>query len=252
MKGGRSDMPGGEKMRDERVAALFRQLPDARVRDELFEAFQPLAIHLAQRYARRGLEREDLTQVAFVGLINAIDRFDPNYGSRFISFAVPTITGEIKRHFRDASWGTGVPRRLKDVSGISRRVNEELTQRLGRPPTIDEIAEHSGLAPDDVVEAAALGSAYRPEALDAPVGDDDWSRSDALGEDDTRYALIEDLETLKRILATRSERDRQILHLRFYHELTQRQIADRVGVSQMHVSRILAACLEEMRLIMLA
>ena len=233
-----------------RAEELFRQLPDERSRKELVELFRPLAIHLAGRYARRGQDSEDLNQVAMMGLLNAIDRFDPDFGSRFISFAVPTITGEIKRHFRDSGWGTGVPRRLKDASVITRQANEQLTQRLGRSPTIDEIAAETGLPGDDVAEAAALGSAYRPEALDAPAGQQDVARIDQMGSADDRFDLFIDLHALESVLEGRSERDKQLLHMRFYEELTQRQIAERMGISQMHVSRLLAACLDEIRLLM--
>ena len=243
---GAEDRPRNERRAEE----LFRQLPDERSRDELVELFRPLAIHLAGRYARRGQDTEDLIQVAMLGLLNAIDRFDPDFGSRFISFAVPTITGEIKRHFRDSGWGTGVPRRLKDASVITRQANEQLTQRLGRSPTIDEIAEETGLPADDVAEAAALGSAYRPDALDAPTGLQEAARIDQLGNTDDRFELFLDLQALERVLEGRPDRDKQLLHMRFYEELTQRQIAERMGISQMHVSRLLAACLEEIRLLL--
>lgn len=232
---------------------LFERLPDPRAREELFEHYRPLAIHLAKRYFRRGIEQEDLLQVAFLGLVNAIDRFDPEYGSRFVSFAVPTITGELKRYFRDTGWATGVPRRLKDANVSTRRANEILTQRLGRSPTVDEVAELTGLAREDVADAAALGSAYRPEPLDAPhSAGDEWTPLQTIGDVDQRFDLIEDLDALRGIWEGLNERDRQILYLRFECELTQRQIADRIGISQMHVSRLLSACLEGMRSEMLA
>lgn len=243
--------PDSEQSPEEaQVEALFRRLPDPSARAELVEAFRPLALHLARRYVRRGQEAEDLTQVAMMGLLNAIDRFDPDFGSRFVSFAVPTITGEIKRYFRDSGWGTGVPRRLKDASVLARQANEELTQRLGRSPTVEEIAVHTGLSPDDVAEAATLGSAYRPEALDATGNNHESARIDLLGEEDERFELLADLDALEGILAGRSDRDKQILHMRFYQELTQRQIAERMGISQMHVSRLLTACLNELRELM--
>jgi RNA polymerase sigma-B factor len=246
----RDDLNEARMGADARAEDLFRRLPNEDARRELVELFRPLAVHLARRYARRGQDAEDLTQVALMGLLNAIDRFDPDFGSRFVSFAVPTITGEIKRYFRDSGWGTGVPRRLKDASVITRQVNEQLTQRLGRSPTIEEIAAETGLSPDDVAEAAALGSAYRPEALDAPTGKTDGTRIDELGTADDRFELLTDLHALEGILDGRPERDKKLLHMRFYEELTQRQIADRMGISQMHVSRLLAVCLDEMRLLM--
>lgn len=237
-------------MNDARAAHLFRLMPDDRARDELFHLFRPLAIHLANRYRHRGVEIEDLKQVAFLGLVNAIDRFDPGYGSRFVSFAVPTITGEIKRHFRDAGWATVVPRRLKEVTLLCRRADEELTQRLGRSPSVEEIAQETGLSPFEVTEAAALGSAYRPDALEAPVAGSDRTRLDDLGDVDERIDLFDDLDALRPLLESRSEREQRILHLRFYENLTQRQIAEEMSISQMHVSRILTSTLEKLRVMM--
>lgn len=237
-------------MNDEEAAALFRRMPDDDVRQELFEIYRPLALHLANRYAYRGVETEDLKQVAFLGLLNALDRFNPDYGSRFFSFAIPTITGEIKRHFRDAGWATAVPRRLKDITVMCRRADEELTQRLGRSPSVEEVAEETGLTPDEVTEAAALGSAYRPDALEAQVSGEGMTRLDSLGALDGRMELFDDLDALKPLLESRPERERRILHLRFYENLTQRQIADQMDISQMHVSRILSSTLEKLRVLL--
>lgn len=237
-------------MNDERAAHLFRRMPDEGARRELFHLYRPVALHLANRYSHRGIESEDLKQVAFLGLVNAIDRYDPQYGSRFISFAIPTITGEIKRHFRDAGWAAAVPRRLKDMTVLCRKADEELTQRLGRSPTVEEVAVETGLSPDEVTEAASLGSAYRPDALEAQLGVNGGTRLDTLGEEDGRMELVENLDTLKPLLDSRPERERRILHLRFYENLTQRQIAEELDISQMHVSRILSSCLEKLRLLM--
>lgn len=237
-------------MNDEKAIALFRRMPDEGARRELFEIYRPLALHLANRYAYRGVEVEDLKQVAFLGLLNAIDRYDPNYGSRFFSFAIPTITGEIKRHFRDAGWATAVPRRLKDVTVLCRRADEELTQRLGRSPSVEEVAKETGLSPDEVTEAAALGSAYRPDALEAQVCGEGMTRMDSLGDMDGRMELFDDLDALKPLLESRPERERRILHLRFYENLTQRQIAEHMNISQMHVSRILSTTLEKLRVLL--
>lgn len=234
-------------MQEEQVESLFRRLPEPAARENLFEHFRPLAVHFAKKYSNRGVDRDDLVQVACVGLLNAIDRFDPDYGTRFISFAAPTIAGELKRYFRDAGWGTGVPRRLKEVSVLSRRANEELTQRLGRSPTIDEVAEAIGASADEVTEAASLGSAYRPDALDAPMGDGEFSLLDSLGNEDRQLDHVVDIEALQPLLASRPARERHILHLRFYEELTQRQIAEVMDMSQMHVSRLLSASLEKLR-----
>lgn len=237
-------------MNDEQAEPLFRRLPDSEARQRLFELYRPLAVHLANRYCYRGVDQEDLAQVAFVGLLNAIDRFDPDYGSRFISFAAPTIAGELKRYFRDAGWGTAVPRRLKEVSVLSRRANEELTQRLGRSPTVEEVADEIGISAEEVTEAAALGSAYRPDALDAPMHEGGLSLIDSLGNDDGRLRLLIDLDVLQPLLESRPKREQEILRLRFYEEMTQRQIAEIMNISQMHVSRILSSSLEKLRVLM--
>lgn len=237
-------------MNDEKATPLFRRMPEPGARRELFHLYRPLALHLANRYTYRGVETEDLKQVAFLGLINAIDRYDPEYGSRFVSFAVPTITGEIKRYFRDAGWAAAVPRRLKDMTVMCRRADEELTQKLGRSPTVAEVAAETGLTADEVTEAASLGTAYRPDALEAPTHTEGMTRLDALGNVDGRMELFDDLDALKPLLQSRPERERRILHLRFYENLTQRQIAEKMDISQMHVSRILSATLEKLRVLM--
>lgn len=237
-------------MSDEETNAIFRRMPDEVARRDLFEIYRPLALHLANRYAYRGVEVEDLKQVAYLGLLNAIDRYDPDYGSRFFSFAIPTITGEIKRHFRDAGWATAVPRRLKDVTVLCRRADDELTQRLGHSPSVEEVARETGLSPDEVTEAASLGSAYRPDALEAQLSGEGMTRMDSLGDMDGRMELFDDLDALKPLLESRPERERRILHLRFYENLTQRQIAEEMNISQMHVSRILSSTLQKLRVLL--
>lgn len=230
--------------------ALFQRLPDPDARARLVESYRPLAIELAKRYAHRGQELEDLIQVACLGLVNAIDRFDPEMGHRFVSFAVPTITGELKRHFRDTAWSVGVPRRMKEVSVASRSANEQLSQRFGRSPTVEEIAEHIGSSVDEVTEVAALGSAYRAHSLE-DNHDNDWlPHIDLLGDVDPEIELFDELEALRPILRGRSRRERQILYLRFYRGMTQREIADEVGMSQMNVSRILSSSLEKLRVLL--
>lgn len=236
-------------MDDDGTASLFERLPDEEAREELVADYTPLARHLAHRYDHRGLDHEDLEQVAYIGLLNAIDRYDPEYGSRFVSFAVPTITGELKRHFRDSGWGTGVTRSLKDIRGRSRRASDLLSQKLGRAPRVDEIAEYLEIPVDDVAAAASLATAYRPEALDAPRGTDDRTWAATLGEEDDRYELFDDLDAIRPLVQSQSKRDREILRLRFYEDLTQREIAERTGISQMHVSRILSNCLEKLRVL---
>jgi RNA polymerase sigma-B factor len=229
---------------------LFAQLPDPGAREELVELYMPLALSLARRYSNRGQDQDDLKQVALLALVHAIDRFDPEMGKRFTSFAVPTILGELKRYFRDSAWGVGVPRRLKDLWVLSRQANEELAQVLGRSPTVEEIGERIGCSAEDVAEAASLGSAFRAESLDGP--DEALGPIDVIGEIDDEVDLFDEIDALAPVLADRSERERQILHLRFYREMNQREIAEVMGMSQMNVSRILSSTLEKMRCILSA
>lgn len=225
-------------MDDTFVEELFKQLPDASARDELVAAFQPLAMYLARRYANRGEELCDLRQVANLGLIKAIDRFDATQG-RFTSFAVPTILGELKRHFRDNTWGMGVPRHLRDLTVDSRRSHQELTQSLGRAPTVTEVAAHSGLSEQIVIDLRSVGNAYRPDSLEAPRRSGDTALIEVLGERDESEEMFDDMDAVMAIVESMSRRDQQILFLRFYHEMAQSLIAQHVGVSQMEVSRIL-------------
>jgi RNA polymerase sigma-B factor len=227
---------------------LFTRLPDPEAREQLVELYLPLAHSLARRYSNRGQDIDDLNQVAMLALLHAIDRFDPEMGKRFTSFAVPTILGELKRYFRDSAWGVGVPRRLKDLWVLSRQANEELSQVLGRSPTVEEIGERIGCSPEDVAEAASLGSAFRAESLDG--SDETLGPIDVLGELDGEVELFDEIDALAPVLADRSERERQILHLRFYREMNQREIAEVMGMSQMNVSRILSSTLEKMRCIL--
>ena len=230
--------------------ALFEKLPDPVARAELVEIYRPLAIDLANRYAHRGQDLEDLIQVSLLGLVKAIDRFDAELGHRFVSFAVPTITGELKRFFRDAGWSVGVPRRMKETSIAARTANEHLSQRLGRSPSVAEIAEHIGSSIDEVAEAATLTSAYRAHSLDDDHGDNSVPSIDLLGAIDPRIELFEELDALRPLLQARSQREREILYLRFYRGLTQREIADHVGMSQMNVSRVLSSSLEKLRVLL--
>ena len=225
---------------------LFQRLPDIDARDELVATFRPLALHIARRYADRGEELGDLGQVAIIGLIKAIDRYDPRQG-RFATFAVPTITGELKHHFRDNLWALGVPRRLKDQSAASRRSHQDLRRVLGRPPTAGEVAVDLGVSEHVIVELRAVGNAFRPDSLDALQGADDTALIDRLGTRDASVEEFADLDELGTILASMTERDRRVLYLRFHYELSQTAIADQVGVSQMEVSRILRRSMREVR-----
>ncbi|MBK1784326.1 SigB/SigF/SigG family RNA polymerase sigma factor [Prauserella cavernicola] len=221
----------------------------AELRDELVTGHLPLAEHIAQRFSGRGVAKEDLVQVARVGLINAVDRFDPSRGSDFLSFAVPTVMGEVRRHFRDTGWVIRVPRRLKELHLSINNASTQLSQRLGRAPTPREIAEHLGLSADEVMEGLEAGNAYHSMSLDEVLSGDteNLALGDTLGEEDAALEGVENHETLQPLVRDLAERERMILALRFVHNMTQTQIAERVGISQMHVSRLLARTLDKLR-----
>lgn len=219
------------------------------LRTELVTGYLPLAQHVAQRFAGRGVAREDLVQVATVGLINAIDRFDPAHGSEFLSFAVPTVMGEVRRHFRDSGWMIRVPRRLKELHLAIAAATTELSQRHGRAPTPSELAAYLDIPRDEVYEGIEAGNAYHSASLDELLTSDvdAISLGDTLGEEDHGLIDVENHEMLLPMLASLPERERRIIVLRFVHNLTQTQIAQRIGVSQMHVSRLLSRSLAQMR-----
>ncbi|SFQ43438.1 RNA polymerase sigma-B factor [Amycolatopsis arida] len=251
--------PGGRGQSEdyEHLAPLFDELAAleegdprrAEVRAELVTGHLPLAEHIAQRFAGRGVAKEDLVQVARVGLINAVDRFDPARGSDFLSFAVPTVMGEVRRYFRDTGWTVRVPRRLKELHLSISSASTTLSQRLGRAPTPSELAGHLGLGLDEVYEGLEAGNAYNSMSLDEVLsGDaDNIALGDTLGAEDSGLEGVENHETLQPLVRGLPERERKILALRFVHNLTQTQIAERVGISQMHVSRLLARTLAKLR-----
>ncbi len=221
-----------------------------RQRDKIVERCLPLADHIARRFEGRGEPRDDLVQVARVGLVNAVIRFDVEAGSDFVSFAVPTIMGEVRRHFRDNSWSVKVPRRLKELHLRLGAATAELSQRLGRAPTATELAAELGMERDEVVEGLVAGSSYNTLSIDTGGGsDDDDARAiaDTLGDVDAGLDRIEDREALRPLLESLPERERIVLVLRFFESMTQTQIAERVGISQMHVSRLLAKSLTRLR-----
>jgi RNA polymerase sigma-B factor len=246
----------GELDDDEKIA-LFKQLAAAdpddprreAVRSALVTEYLSVAEHIARRFSGRGEAYDDLVQVARVGLINAVDRFEPDRGSDFLSFAVPTIMGEVRRHFRDASWSVRVPRRLKELHLQIGQVSGELGQRLGRAPTPTEIARALDLTVDEVSEGLQAGNAYYAISVDKPAGEESESASlaDTLGEEDGGLESVENHEALQPLLRELPERERTILMLRFFGNMTQTQIAKRVGISQMHVSRLLAQTLHQLR-----
>jgi RNA polymerase sigma-B factor len=219
------------------------------LRERLITGFSAVAEHIALRFRDRGQRGEDLAQVAMVGLIGAVDRFDPAHSSDFLSFAVPTITGEIRRYFRDATWPVHVPRRLKERSSRINSAVAELSTRLGRSPRPKEIAAELGMDIEDVYQGLQAGYAYRTGSLDMP---EDENGSPAgldrhVAATDERIGLVEDRDVLAKALAVLPEREASIVLMRFGENLTQSQIAQRVGLSQMHVSRLLAASLAKMR-----
>lgn len=205
---------------------------------------------LARRYASRGEQLDDLVQIGAIGLIKAIDRFDVERGVELTTYATPNIIGEIKRHFRDHGWAVRVPRGLQELSIQLMRVVENLTGSLGRSPTIPELAEATGVSEEDVLEALETGRAYSPLSLSVGSSGDDDDELDpleALGSDDHEYEVSEDRAVLEPGMRILDPRERMILNLRFYEGLTQSQIAQQVGISQMHVSRLIRRALEKVR-----
>jgi len=232
------------------MAALPAHHPSrAALRDRAIEAWLPLANHLANRYSGRGEPTDDLAQTAAVGLIKAIDKFDPSRGVDFAGYAIPTIIGELKRHFRDRTWDIRVPRRLQELRLSISEANNVLLQKLGRSPTVADIAEHLRLTEEEVLEGLEGARAYNAVSLSTPTGDGERAAElgDMIGAEDGEYELAELRVSLGPALATLDEREQRILTLRFYGNLTQSQIAERIGVSQMHVSRLLTRALNKLR-----
>jgi RNA polymerase sigma-B factor len=229
----------------------YRHGNDPAARAALVERFLPLARHQARRYHRGGdVALEDLVQVASLGLLNAIDRFDPGRDIAFSSYAVPTIAGELKRYFRDKVWSLRVPRALNERALRVDRTTQLLINRLGRPPTASDIAEHLDITIEDVLEAREAATAYRADSLDRPTSADDGdgaSLVELLGADDPGFNRAEQSATLERLMRTLTERQREILHLRFAEDLTQAEIGERVGLSQMQISRLLRQAIHRLR-----
>lgn len=232
------------------LAALPEQDPQRTViRDAAVARCLPLAEHIARRFDGRGEAFEDLLQVARLGLVNAVDRFDPERGSDFVSFAVPTIMGEVRRHFRDTGWSVRVPRRMKELHLSLSKATSDLSQRLGRAPSASELAEELGIDREEVLQGLVAGNAYQTVSVDrsSPQHDDGLTLADTLGEYDAAMDEVENHETLRPLLDSLPERERTVVVLRFFGNMTQTQIAERVGVSQMHVSRLLAKTLKQLR-----
>jgi RNA polymerase sigma-B factor len=238
----------GERREVDRRLREFHRTRDARLRADLVERLMPLARSLALRFSHSGESLDDLVQVAALGLVKAIDRFDPERGFAFTSFATPTILGELRRHLRDTAWALRVPRELQERALVVARTANEMTGTLGRPPTAAELAETTGMALEDVVEARAAGSARHAVSIFRPLSEgEDEPLADILGGDDPGFAATDDALTSERLLASLPPREREILRLRFQEELTQWQIGERVGCSQMHVSRLIRQSLRRLR-----
>ena len=228
----------------------YRRGGDDVARDELVERFLPLARQLARRYARPNEPIDDLFQVASMGLLKAIDRFDPARGNAFSTFAVPTIVGELKRYFRDTGWAVHVPRPIQERIGQVNRAVNELSRDMGRSPTPHELAERTGASVEEVLEALEAAKAFDAVSLDMPrgKGDDEGSAyAETVGAHDERFEMVEYNAVIEPTMAALPERDRLILRLRFERDLTQSEIADRLGISQMHVSRIIRRSLDRLR-----
>ncbi|MFE5831014.1 SigB/SigF/SigG family RNA polymerase sigma factor [Streptomyces sp. NPDC056508] len=236
--------------------ALFvelRELPEgspekAELRNRLVRMHLPLVEHLARRFRNRGEPLDDLTQVATIGLIKSVDRFDPERGVEFSTYATPTVVGEIKRHFRDKGWAVRVPRRLQELRLSLTTATAELSQQHGRSPTVHELAERLGISEEEVLEGLESANAYSTLSLDVPDTDDESPAvADTLGAEDEALEGVEYRESLKPLLEDLPPREKRILLLRFFGNMTQSQIAQEVGISQMHVSRLLARTLAQLR-----
>jgi len=234
--------------RDERIAAAFAdRLPEAELKDTVARECHPLVLYLARRYAGRGEPLEDLTQVAEVGLLHAIDRFDPERGVQFSTFAAATIVGELKRHLRDKAWSVRVPRRLQEIALVVNRTLPDLQQSLGRSPSFAEIAEAIGESESDVIEAVDAAQAFTASSLDSRADEDSPAPAEALGEIDERFELTTGWVDVAPAIRELPARERRILYLRFFENKTQSEIAAEIGISQMHVSRILTVTLAKLR-----
>ncbi|MGH2692914.1 MAG: SigB/SigF/SigG family RNA polymerase sigma factor [Actinomycetota bacterium] len=226
---------------------LFARLPDPEAREELARMFHSLAEYLARRFYGRGEPLDDLIQVASLGLLKAIDRFDLERGVKFSTYATATVVGELKRHFRDKGWALRVPRRMQEAGMKVARTVTEMYQNLGRAPTIREIAERTGLSEEDVLEAMETAQAYTTASLDAPSDEEGAASVDRLGKEEEAFELLEGWTSVAPAIKMLPRRERQILYLRFFRGLTQTQIADELGMSQMHVSRLLSRTLAILR-----
>lgn len=247
-----SDAGPGTSDPDLEDLGLFRDFARSKkrtTRNQLVERHMGLATHIAQRFARAGRDDQDLRQVAMIGLVKAVDRFDPDYGVKFSSFAGRTIEGEIKRHFRDATWAVKVPRRAKELHLLVRNGARDLEASTGSSPSVDELAVHLHIDRDDVLRGLSATAASSVGTIDRAPGDDDVAtdRQAFLASEDRPFEDADNAHLIEQLTSDLPERERRILHLRFFDEKSQQEIADEVGVSQMHVSRLLKRSFEQMR-----
>ena len=251
----RSERSAADRARAREMFVELSALPEddprrGRLRDELVEAHLPLVEYLARRFRNRGEPLDDLIQVATIGLIKSVDRFDLERGVEFSTYATPTIVGEIKRHFRDKGWAIRVPRRLQELKLSLTKATSELSQKNGRSPTVAELAAHLQMSEEEILEGLESANAYSAVSLDAPDGggdDDSPAVADSLGIMDESLEGVEYRESLKPLLERLPPREKRILLLRFFGNMTQSQIAAELGISQMHVSRLLARTLAQLR-----
>jgi RNA polymerase sigma-B factor len=250
----RSERTAADRARARVLFAQIAELPEdhperARLRDELVEQHLPLVEYLARRFRNRGEPLDDLVQVATIGLIKSVDRFDLERGVEFSTYATPTIVGEIKRHFRDKGWAIRVPRRLQELKLALTKATSDLSQKNGRSPTVAELAAYLQMSEEEILEGLESANAYSAVSLDAPDGGDDDSPAvaDSLGMMDDALEGVEYRESLKPLLEQLPPREKRILLLRFFGGMTQSQIASDLGISQMHVSRLLARTLAQLR-----
>jgi RNA polymerase sigma-B factor len=257
--GGGRDRHGRDRG-DQRAAALrsldrLRRLapgdPEARVlRDAVVAEYMPYARHVAARYDLGSQSANDLLQAAYIGLIKAVDNFDPDFGAAFLTYATPTILGELKRHFRDTSWAVHVPRRIQELSTELRATTEDLYQRLNRTPTVNELADALGTGPARVLDAIDAADLHHVASLDVPAATDDGPGAmlgDLLGAEDPGIQNVVDRETLRPLLANLTAREKQILLMRFFGAMTQTEIGEELGVSQMQVSRLLSGIINTLK-----
>jgi len=247
--------PNSEPDRGATTARLLEELhathdeqEKQQLRAEVVVLNMGVARAIAHRYRQRGLAEDDLVQAAYVGLVKAVNGFDPSHERDFLSYAVPTVTGEVKRYFRDFGWAVRPPRRVQELQGSIARLSSELTQRLGRSPRPSEVAEELGIDVEAVIEALAADGAFTPASLDVPVGEDGAATlGDLMPEDDLDFASAEARVVLGPAVRALAPRDRRILELRFFQGWTQEQIAQDIGVTQMQVSRLLSRILKDLR-----